>query len=62
MVTELDRVERPVALEDVDIVILSGLSSQYDTEVGMLDSSSDWSTREWIEGAVINQYECLQSE
>ena len=28
----------------------------------MLESSSDWPTREWIERAVINQYERLESE
>ena len=46
MVKELERVDRPVDAKDVDIVILSGLTSQYDTEVRMLESSSDWPTRE----------------
>ena len=62
MVKELERVERPVDPKDVDIVILSGLTSQYDAEVRMLESSSDWPTREWIERAVINQYDRLKSE
>ena len=62
MVKELERVDRPVDSKDIDIVILSGLTPQYDTEVRMLESSSDWPTREWIERAVINQYERLESE
>ena len=57
MVNELERAERPVDPKDLDIVILSGLTPQYDAEVRMLESSSDWPTREWIERAVINQYE-----
>ena len=59
---ELERVDRPVDSKDIDIVILSGLTPQYDAEVRMLGSSSDWPTREWIERAVINQYERLESE
>ena len=59
---ELERVDRPVDPKDIDIVILSGLTPQYDAEVRMLESSSDWSTREWIERAVINHYEWLDSE
>ena len=62
MVKELERVDRPVDSKDVDIVILSGLTSQYDAEVRMLESSSDWPTRDWIERAVINQFERLESE
>ena len=54
--------DRPVDTKDIDIVILSGLTPQYDAEVRMLGSSSDWPTREWIERAVINQYERLESE
>ncbi|CAN0326139.1 unnamed protein product [Ascophyllum nodosum] len=57
MAKELERVDRPVDPKDIDIVILSGLTPQYDAEVCMLESSSDWPTREWIERAVINQYE-----
>ena len=62
MVRELERVGRPVDPKDIDIVILSGLTPQYDAEVRMLESSSDWPTREWIERAVINQYERLEIE
>ena len=51
MVKELQRVDRPVDPKDIDIVILSGLTPQYDTEVRMLESSS-----ERIERAIINQY------
>ena len=61
-VEELDRVDRPVNPKDIDIVILSGLTPQHDAEVHMLESSSNWPTREWIERAVINQYERLESE
>ena len=62
MVNELERVDRPVDLKDIDIVVLSGLTPQYDAEVHMLESSSDWPTREWIERTVINQYERLENE
>ena len=41
MVKEIERVDRPVDAKDLDIVILSGLTSQCDTEVRMLESSSD---------------------
>ena len=57
MVKELERVNRPVDPINIDIVILSGPTPQYDAEVRMLESSSDWPTREWIERAVIDQYE-----
>ena len=46
MVKELERVDRPVGPKDIDIGILSGLTSQYDAEVRMLESSSEWPTRE----------------
>ena len=62
MVKELERMDRPVDPKDIDIVILNGLAPQYDAEVRMLESSSDWPTWEWIERAVINQYERLESE
>ena len=62
MVKELERVDRPVDPNGIDIVILNGLTPQYDAQVRMLESSSDWPTREWIERAVINQYELLESE
>ena len=38
---ELEQVDRPVDPNNIDIVILSGLTSQYDAEVRMLESSSD---------------------
>ena len=57
---ELERVDRPVDPKDIDIVILSGLTPQYDAEVCMLERSSDWPTWEWIERAVMNQYERLE--
>ena len=62
MAKEPERVDRPVDPKDIDIVILSGFTPQYDAEVRMLASSSDWPTREWIERAVINQYERLECE
>ena len=62
MAKEPERVDRPVDPKDIDIVILSGFTPQYDAEVRMLESSSDWPTREWIERAVINQYERLECE
>ena len=58
---ELERVSRLVDPKDIDIFILSGLTPQYDAEVRMLESSSDWPTREWIERAVTNQYDWLES-
>ena len=62
IVKELERVDRPVDPKDIDIVILSGLTPQYDAEVRMLESSLDWPTWEWIERAVINQYDRLECE
>ena len=41
MVKQLERVERPVDPKGICIVILGGLSLQYDTEVTMLEGSSD---------------------
>ena len=55
-VKKLERVDRLVDPKDIDIVILSGLTPQYDAEIRMLESSSDWPTREWIKHVVINQY------
>lgn len=55
------RFGRPVDPKDVDI-ILSGLTSDYNTQLRILGSSSDWPTREWIEPAVVNMYERLESE
>ena len=48
MVKELERVDWSVDPKDIDIVILSGLTPQSDAEVRMLESSSEWPTREWI--------------
>ena len=59
---ELKRVDRPVDPKDIDIVILSGRTSQYDAGVRMLERSSDWPTRRWIERAVIKQHERLECE
>ena len=61
-VKELEQVDLPVDPKDIDLVILNGLTPQYDAEVRMLESSSDWPTREWIERAVKKQYERLESE
>ena len=60
MAKDLERVDRPVDSKDIDMVILSGLTPQYDAKVRMLESSPDWPTREWIERAVINQYARLE--
>lgn len=57
----MERVARLMDLNNADIVILRGRPSQYDAEVRMLESSSDWLTGE-IERAAINQYDRLQSE
>ena len=62
MVKELERVDRPVDPKDIDIVIPDGLTPQYDAKVRILESSLDWSTQEWFERAVINQYERLECE
>ena len=62
MVKELERLDRPVASKDIDIVTLSGLTPQYDAEFRMLESSLDWPMQEWIERAVINQCEWLESQ
>ena len=59
---DLERVGRPVDPKNIDIVILSGLTPQNDAEVRMLESSSDWPTREWIERAAINQCDQLECE
>lgn len=41
---KLERVERPVDPKDVDIVILSGLTSPQDADARLLESSLDWLT------------------
>ena len=42
LVKEMERVGRPTLEKDIDIVLLTGLSSQYDAEVRMLESSAEW--------------------
>ena len=59
---ELERVDWLVYPKYIDVIILSGLTPQYDAQVCMLESSSDWPTREWIERAVVNLYERLERE
>ncbi|CAN0470048.1 unnamed protein product, partial [Ascophyllum nodosum] len=59
LVKEMERVGRPTLEKDIDIVLLTGLSSQYDAEVRMLESSAEWPDRAWIERAVYNQYDQL---
>ena len=41
---------------------MTGLFSQYDTEVRTLESSADWPDGAWIECAVYNQYDRLTRE
>ena len=48
MVKEMERVDRPVNPKGIGIVVLSELTPQYDAEARMLESSSDWPTREWV--------------
>ena len=62
IVKELERVNRLVDPKNIDAVIPSGLTPQYDAEIRMLESSSDWSTREWIKRSAINQYQWLEFE
>ena len=50
---EMERVGWPTIEKGIDIVLLTGLSSQYDAEVQMLESSADWSDRARIERAVL---------
>ena len=52
LVKEMERVGRPTLRKDIDIVLLTELSSQYDAEVRMLESSVEWSDRAWIKRAV----------
>ena len=49
----MERVGQPTIEKDIDILLLSGLSSQYDAEVRVLKSSADWSDRVWIDRAVL---------
>ena len=41
LVKVMERVGRPTIEKDIDIVLLSGLSRHYDTEVRMLESCAD---------------------
>ena len=59
MVTEVKRIGRPVVTKNVDIVILSELKDQYDVEARILERSSNWSTRKWIE-CFIDQFDWLE--
>lgn len=57
MAKELEGVHRRVDPKDVDVVVLGGgVSSQYDARVRMLESWSDWSKREWMQGVVLTQW------
>ena len=62
LVKEIERVGRPTLEKHIDIVVLTGLSSQYDAEVRMLESSADWPDRAWIGRAVYDQYDRLTRE
>ena len=62
LVKEMEWVGRPTVEKDTDIAVLTGLYSQYDAEVRMLESSADWLDRAWIELAVYNQYGRLTRE
>ena len=62
LVKGMQRVGRPTIEKDIDIVLLSGLSSQYDAEGRMPESSADWPDRAWIERAVFKQYDRLTRE
>ena len=59
MVKELEKVELPIGPKDVDIVILSGLTSSTTPEARMLETSLDYPSREWTERAFMNQYDHL---
>ena len=62
LVKEMERVGRPTLEKDINTVLLTGLFSQYDAEVRMLESSAEWPDRAWIERAVYNQYDRLTRE
>ena len=64
LVNEMERVGRPSLEKDIDIVllILIGLSNQYNAEVRMLKNSAEWPDRAWIERAVYKQYDRLTRE
>ena len=58
----MERVRRPTLEKDIDIVLLTGLSSQYDAEVLMLESSADWPDCAWIERVLCNQFDRIRRE
>ena len=62
LVKEMERVGRPTLEKDIDIILLTGLSSQYDAEVRMLESFTEWPDRAWIVRAAYNQYDRLTLE
>ena len=62
LVKEMERVGRSTLEKDIDIVLLTGLSSQYDAGVRMLESSVECKDRAWIECTVYNQYDRLTRE
>ena len=62
LVKEMERAGRPTLEIDIDIVVLTGLSSQYDAEVRILESSVEWPDITWIERAVYNYYDRLTRE
>ena len=55
-VKEIERVGWLTIEKDIDIVLLSGLSTQYDAEVRMLETSAHWLDPVCIERAVF--YQC----
>lgn len=62
MAKELERVDRPVGPQDIDVVIMSSFTSQCDAEVRDLESSSDKPTREWIKRVAINNLNRLEAK
>ena len=62
LVKEIERVGRPIIEKDINIVLLRGLSSQYEVEVRMLESLADWPDRAWRERTEFNQYDTLTRE
>ena len=52
LVKGMEREGRQTLKKDIDIVLLTGLSSQYDAEVQMLECSVEWPDRACIERAV----------
>ena len=61
MVTDVERIDRPVVIKNVGIVILSELNDQYDIEARIPERSSNWSTRKWIK-CFIDQFDRLKLE